>query len=498
MQTPPTFPFTPPKMTAFDKAMDKLWQDFVQGVPIGGGMLFEKEVRSCTLDGSVDSLKQLDRLLLAIKKQLADKDEASLLQRAEFRTFLLFLASYTGRVLAINASTPVSWRSVDELGQLHRLDVSAGKFFTLAGLTAETLPPVFVLVAMGAKLFGSFARPFKDPITHTPAEESLYRLVVTCLEKMGKKTLSKEQLSNIAPQAEADKPLTAQATIAPTNPIAPTLATATPSVQTTPQAPINPLTSVASTAVANPIVANSTTSGTTISNTAVSNSPISNAPVSSSTTSAPPKPATFSSKKKTIVKKDELAEVKTDLTTLSAISTPHNDQYLKVKGVLEQVSASLKDGENFSQFTAEQTRAISQAIPFLQKVAEAGNTNAMLTLAIVHYDGIFKEADNTAVFNFTKRAAEMNDIRAMKLLSRLYYQGIGTNPSVEMGQLWLEKAATGGHPEAKKVQAQLSYISAMKQDAQLETQKDKKLYTVLGIAAVVLVLVLWLTAASLG
>lgn len=495
--------------TAFDKAMDKLWQDFVQGSPIGGGMMFESQVRSCTLDDSMESLKQLDRLLLAVKKQFAqtDADENDLLKRADFRHFALFLAGYVGRVLAKASGSSISWRNLDELTALHRLDVSAGKFFTAMAVTFvdKPLPPMFVLVVIGAKLFGSFERPFKDPVSHELANESLYRLASICLEQAGVAIpqIAKAPQIQPLPKESLAPTLSPVAMDKPAHIVQPVHSTPTPppSLQSAPQPIAEP--------VLEPILepkpsefVNSAKVAPAPMSSGVQ--PLTATPSITPTTSAPTpsstKPTITSSKKtKTPVKKDELNEVKQDLINLPAIATPHDEHYQKAKAMLDKITANISQtGQTLDTLSDDYKRAIAQAVGVLEKVANVGNTNAMLLLAIVHYDGILLANNPTAVFDWTKKSADANDIRGQKLLSRLYYQGIGTNPSVATGQFWLEKSATGGHPEAKKLQNQLEMIAMMKEDQHAEKQKDKKLYMVLGATGVALIVALWLLAKFAG
>lgn len=502
MQTPLAFV----EKTAFDKAMDKLWQDFVAGSPIGGGMLFEKEVRSCTLNDGVESLKSLDRLLLAVKKHLAQNnmDENDLLRRVEFRHFVLFLAGYVGRVLTKASGSPISWRNLDELTALHRLDVSAGKFFTAMAVTFvdKPLPPIFVLVVIGAKLFGSFERPFKDPVSHDLATESLYRLASICLEQVGVAIPH-------TPQAPQVQPLPKETLVQTPSPLAIDNSAHSipiqPSVQSAPQPISKPILEPTLELPLEPKPSEFVNSAKVAPAPMPSGvQPLVATPPTTPTTSAPtPSPVQPivkpSSKPKAPIKKDEFNEVKQDLINLPAIATPHDEHYQKAKAMLDKITTAItQNGQTLDTLSDDYKRAIAQAVGVLEKVANAGNTNAMLLLAIVHYDGILLANNPSVVFDWTKKSADANDIRGQKLLSRLYYQGIGTNPSVATGQFWLEKSATGGHPEAKKLQNQLEMIAMMKEEQHAEKQKDKKLYMVLGATGVALIVALWLLAKFAG
>ena len=47
----------PTVASVFDKVAQTYWQDYERGNPIGGGMSFEKRLRDCALDDTLESLK---------------------------------------------------------------------------------------------------------------------------------------------------------------------------------------------------------------------------------------------------------------------------------------------------------------------------------------------------------------------------------------------------------------------------------------------------------
>lgn len=420
--------------SAFDKVAEKFWQDYKNGQPIGGGMAFEAQVRECVLDETTDSLKDLDRLLNTVKAGLTDSEQV-LLGRAEFRNFLLFLGFYAGRVVAnYRPKTTFSWLPFDELKGRYSLS-EQDKFFKISALCPEQGQPFFVWLSLGAKLFGSFNRKFTHPVTGAVMPESLYWAVQAYFDEL----------------SLADTP-----TQAPTPPIQSTQTSQTPKSTQAPQSATKPL-------------AQNLSQGTP-------QAPTQAKPV--------PKP---SSKKSKIPAKDPFEEIKADLINLPAHNSTHDEHYHKANDFLAKMDKAVLDGLSLDD---KQQANLSQALQMLEKVADAGNTNAMLSLAVYAFEGRLMDDQDKAVA-LIQKAGEMGDIRAQKLMSRLYYQGLGVGASTEMGQLWLDRAAKGGHEEAKKLQRQLKNISLMKNEQKNESQKDKRMYTTLVVVGVLFLIVMW-------
>lgn len=611
MQTPTSSTFD---VTAFDKAMDNLWQDFVLGRPIGGGMLFEGNVRACCLDESVESLKHLDRLLLTIKKQLTDTPEITLLKDSKFRNFVLFLASYVGRVLAKASAMPVSWRGLDELRQAHKLDTSSGKFYVLTAIVVGKGLPFFVLVVLGAKLFGRFERPFIDPMTGSLAPESLYCAALDCLKVCPMANQELPALDDVsAPSAKLSQLVAASPSSNHRENRTPNaliiqdkqdgLDKANPSVKQDSQdskpdhhepsqekqpirikvsaimqlPPKTPWATVKHTGIhpgqvvdtqrlvvgadhaRNPLSAQDVaqprhdnaiaeeprktnpratdlrqdsqglvgldsinldkakglpSNAQSPSDDGLSQSAIkpvladikqtdtptqlaTQAPTSKNTSA--PKARHHATLNRPTAKKDEFLEIKQDLQTLPAISSPHNEHYDKAVAVLAKaMRATEGDADKLAKLGEKQQATITQAVKLLEKLGNMGNTNAMLSFALLSFEGVFVPQDKELGVKWVEKAAKFDDIRAQKLLSRLYYQGFGVPSSVEMGQMWLDKAAAGGHPEAKKLQAQFGQVKLMKDDYRMTVQQDKRYLGMLIGVAVFFVLILWVIAKFLA
>lgn len=533
--------------TAFDKVATRYWQEYQNNLPIGGGMAYEKQVRDCQLDGSIDSLKTLDRLLIAVKKDIENRqmNEQSLLNNSTFRNFLLFLGFYAGRVLINQSQKPMNWLAFDDLQRHFNLKpTGVGQFYQVTALCHDTqTPPFFVLVVLGAKLFGTFNHKFTYPSTGQLAPESLYWAVMAQLEligdnqnSMGQNTVAKNTtVQHTATQNTiAQNPViqntpsqnTASQNVASQNPVAQNLANQ-PLIQAVSQEPlIQPKANPTQNTFAQNPVAQTTPSQNT-ANQAVINQTQPNQtqqeqvkqeanlakssptkPLNSvnQQSKSPPKPLNAADAQ-ALAKRQQnqanqlakhLSEVKQDLTTLPAINSNYHDRYEQVAQVLSKAEQLAPNREQFDKLNSGQQATIKQALALLEKLADNGNTNAMLRLAICAFEGVVMPKDDEQGFTLTKKAAEMNDIRAQKFLSRLYYQGLGTTASPQMGEMWLERAAHGGHDEAKKLQAQFTQIKIMKDDFKVEAQKDKRYMMMLGSVAVFLVILMLLTAKFLA
>src|ERR1043166_224770 len=75
--------------------------------------------------------------------------------------------------------------------------------------------------------------------------------------------------------------------------------------------------------------------------------------------------------------------------------------------------------------------------------------DAINTLAICHKDTTEKNLEKT--FYLYKKAAENNDVEAMKNLAMCYINGKGTEKNSEKAFYWYQKAAKKGDDNATKV-----------------------------------------------
>ena len=89
-----------------------------------------------------------------------------------------------------------------------------------------------------------------------------------------------------------------------------------------------------------------------------------------------------------------------------------------------------------------------QKIKFLKERAEAGDTEAMHTLAFIYYEGMDTEKDLKQSFSWLKQAAEAGMTEAMFDLAYTYYEGEGTEKNLKQFFYWVKKAAEAGIGEA--------------------------------------------------
>ena len=188
------------------------------------------------------------------------------------------------------------------------------------------------------------------------------------------------------------------------------------------------------------------------------------------------------------------------------INTPSDavSEYQKAAAILTKfdtfISNKIAQGKQMDEivFNDNQLQARKQALALLVKLIKQNNPSAMLRLASCYFAGRGVNVDIHKAIMLTKRSAQMGDVRAQKLLSRLYYQGFAPNDGgmamdMSMGEHWLRKAADGGHPEAKKVCAYMNQVELLKNDHRTEMISDKRygmLFIALGVGTVLLFILL--------
>lgn len=202
-------------------------------------------------------------------------------------------------------------------------------------------------------------------------------------------------------------------------------------------------------------------------------------------TASPSTTAKPSTSPKKVANDSLFGEIYQDLQNLPAANARADAEFQKAKAVLDNydtmIATQVAKGQTMISFTDEEMTNTQRAVEFIKKMANGGNTNAMITYGLCCFKGVAMPQDMEQGAIWIHKAADANDIRAQKFLSRLYYQGVGVEQSIRQGEMWLEKAANGGHPEAQKIQTQFTHIKVMKDDYKVETQKDKR-YALIFIA----------------
>lgn len=191
-----------------------------------------------------------------------------------------------------------------------------------------------------------------------------------------------------------------------------------------------------------------------------------------------------------------------ELASIEVAQTNGNDDYKQACKILDQFERHIarqniaRSEIAFSQTHQEQRQ---QALVKLQDSAAVGHTGAMLRLAMYELlsEGLIADtqASQAAGVEQIKQAANAQDSRAQRLLSRLYYQGSGQGFGVEQdmqsGRHWLEQAAKNGHSEAATLLAQWQQAQMLittRQQEQHSTKRYQLLIIVVIIAAIALII----------
>ncbi|WP_410472470.1 tetratricopeptide repeat protein [Faucicola mancuniensis] len=134
----------------------------------------------------------------------------------------------------------------------------------------------------------------------------------------------------------------------------------------------------------------------------------------------------------------------------------------------------------------EEHRIKAKAI--IQKVAQANVSDAMLRQALwlLRGDSDFGVAKNSEEgLKLVQQSAKLEDSRAEKLLSKLYFSGELVGVNTEQGKYWLMQSALHGHAEAQKLQQAFVMTDTLKQTRADDDDYLKKM--AIGTAVLVLV-----------
>lgn len=460
----------------FDKAVALLWQSLNEPTP-KTTFAYQAKLRALTQNSpdwgvGLESLKVLDVFLSAVKSDLASRHvkEHELLSHPEFVKMLMLIVHHVAKVLdnelAKFGQVSINHYASRVFGRIYARTfahaqgsaLSEGEllaFYQGLGTLVECSSPtgavadrLFVLSVIGARLFGSSFRTFKD-LDNTGAltvavEDSLYWAVSDMMARLpnqrgGEAKHLFEKPTQKTPTITIPEPVQ---TDTHTPPQTPALQSA---VQTT-------------------------------------HEPISPAP-------SQPKPVEPISQRKQKARASHtpklFSEVYHDLRQLPS-PADSDPNYQPVKAVLDKIdahiNAELSSGKALGDigFNDKSTQVYKQAIQRLSACAKAGNMSAMTRLAVYLFEGRGGLPINIpTATKLIKQCADMGDIRAQKLLSRLYYQGFapdegGIQMNAPMGEQWLIKSAEGGHPESKKVRAYMTQVEILKSTQRLEVESDRR------------------------
>ena len=442
-------------LTPLDYIAAGYWQDFLAGRPVAGGMAYEAELHHCTLDESLASLQRIDTLLSQIRRDMIKSgtwDETTLLADERYRNFMVFLAFYAGRVLAQQWQYTPHWFGDFELRKRYpALPLLTDEFYQHMAVVyrndvEDTDKPnatdslFFALEPIGLRLFGHIDRPFQA-VQGSQVASGLYQAVSARLPNA-------IDGNNALPIAAVMKSATEE--------VAEIVATQHSSQY------IEPLAQTA------PVKSSQTESDTIAIKPAVKEAPT---------------PELFS---QLLIELDEI-EVP------QIAGKTEYEQARKVLDQFEQHIAKQEKPRAQVAFSQQHLTAKQQALLKLQDAAHAGNSAAMLRLAMYELLGEGISTDKVtgmeAGAEWVKQAASKNDSRAQRLLSKLYYQGFGVPQDMTNGKYWLEQAAENGHAEAASLVSQWQQAQALISTQKQEQHSLKRYQLLFAVIIVVAILI---------
>lgn len=509
-------------VTPLDYMAAGYWQDFLANRPIAGGMAYESQLRACMLDESLASLQRVDTLLSQIRRDLIKTErwsEEMLLVDEHYRNLMVFLAFYAGRVLAQHWQQTPHWYGQFELGKRYpELALIREDFYQHMAVVyredneateADKPPLFFALEPIGLRLFGHIDRPFVA-VQGDQVASGLYQAVSARLPAAHKPSIHGTDALDTAPSFTKDsitinKDADSRNSAAGIDSIDRQVSInddtkAGARVSTVPTADSQIAFSEVSFDKAQTPISNLSHDASTITQPA---SPRTEQPVpqpskhespqASQSSQAPPEPLAPSAK---LAPTPELfTQLMTELKDIEIMQSAGESDYQQASRILEQFEQYIaKQNTPRAQvkFAPKHLAVKKQALLKLQTAAEAGNTAAMLRLAVYELLGEGVTAETEAALaagaEWVKQAASKNDSRGQRLLSKMYYQGLGVAQDIDNGKYWLEQAAKNGHAEAASVLEQWQQAQALI-TTQKQEQHSSKRYQLL-LAAVVMMAIL--------
>jgi len=187
----------------------------------------------------------------------------------------------------------------------------------------------------------------------------------------------------------------------------------------------------------------------------------------------------------------------TELDEIEVEQTAGNDDYQQARKILDQFEQHIaKKNKPRAQvvFSESHQAAKQKALTMLKTSADLGNTAAMLRLAMYELldEGLTtgNEKGEEAGIEWVKQAAHKKDSRAQRLLSRMYYQGVGVPQDINNGKHWLEQAAENGHVEAASLVGQWQQAQALIMTRQQEQHSLKRYQLLIGAVIVAALLLI--------
>lgn len=511
-------------VTPLDYMAAGYWQDFLANRPIAGGMAYESQLRACMLDESLASLQRVDTLLSQIRRDLIKTQrwsEEMLLVDEHYRNLMVFLAFYAGRVLAQHWQQTPHWYGEFELGKRYpELALIREDFYQhmaviyreATEVTEADKPPLFfALEPIGLRLFGYIDRPFVS-VQSDQVASGLYQAVSARLPAAHTPSIHGTDALDTAPSFTKDSITTnkyadSRNSAAGIDSIDRQVSIdddtkAGARVSTVPTADSQIAFSDVSLDKAQTSISNLSHDASMITQPA---SPRTQQPAPSTLQLSTPQPSKHQSPQsspeplapnaKLSPTPELFTQLMTELKEIEVMQSAGESDYQQASRILEQFEQYIaKQNTPRAQvkFAPKHLAVKKQALLKLQTAAEAGNTAAMLRLAMYELlgEGVTAEIEAAlaAGAEWVKQAASKNDSRGQRLLSKMYYQGLGVAQDIDNGKYWLEQAAKNGHAEAASVLEQWQQAQALI-TTQKQEQHSSKRYQLL-LAAVVMVAIL--------
>ncbi len=491
-------------LTPLDYIAEGYWQDFLAGRPIAGGIAYETELRACTLDESLESLQRIDTLLSQVRRDMIKSgiwDEMTLLVDERYRNVMVFLAFYAGRVLAQQWQSKPHWYGQFELRKRYpELTLITDDFYQHMAVgyddSGVKKSLFFALEPIGLRLFGHIDRQF-DAIQGGQVESGLYQAVSLRLP-----TILSNDVHSV-PELTAHKATTHQVTesIVPSADLNMHISTSQSSelLEKLEEVSIG-----AELSQANIVVTDSESFAapsampdtvTELQENVVP--PESESPIKPELTKVSQPTAKPTSSVKSTSTPEMFTQLLVELDEI-AVPQPTGDvQYHQARKVLDQFEQHIaKQNKPRRQviFSNDHNTAKNKALLILQAAAEDSNTAAMLRLAMYELlgEGLTADSDNQkkSGVDWVNQAASKNDSRAQRLLSKMYYQGVGVSQDIDSGKYWLEQAADNGHTEAANLVKQWQQAEMLLTTQKQEQHSTKRYQLLIGAVIAVALLII--------
>ncbi|MGE6482092.1 tetratricopeptide repeat protein [Psychrobacter namhaensis] len=474
-------------VTPLDYIAAGYWQDFLAKRPIAGGIAYETELRDCVLDESLASLQRVDMLLSQLRRNMIKADqwnEQALLVDERHRNFMMFLAFYAGRVLAKQWQSTPHWYGQFELRKRYpELSLVTDDFYQHMAVNyrdntdnSAVASLFFALEPIGLRLFGHIDRQFAA-VQGGQVASGLYQAVSA---KLPNDRLLNNRLPN-----NSDDQVTESATHSDIqNTDSSTDVHLNTSEASTIQKPFNDI-------GGKEVSAASDLSENNKLERAKAETLLTNRPSEQLVITKP------ASAPKTSPTPEMFTQLLVELDDIAVEQSAGNTEYQQANNILAQFERHIaKQNKPRAQvvFSEKHLAAKKQALLALQEAANAGHTAAMLRLAMYELLGeglaVDKVAGTASGVEWVKQAASQDDSRAQRLLSKMYYQGLGVSQDIDNGKYWLTQAAKNGHAEAADLVAHWQQAQVLMTTKKQEQHSIKRYQILLGVVGVIALLIL--------